>query len=355
MADSLKTRHIFIDTSIVFNKNFQFFHPPFENLIALAKSNEIFIHSTKITIDEIKSKLVDQAKDSFNAFESFKKKARILKNLSNDFFDQLSIDNSKDIQAKLLEIFEKYLKESKINIITTNNVPVDPIFEKYFKCQPPFGPGKKKSEFPDAFVLSALELWCKNNKELIYCISQDEDMVSGVEGIDSILPLKSIEQFLDLFNKHEQKELSDFANDLLEEHINEVENEIKKNFDGLGFLLSGQDGEVEDVEVKELSTESFYLTEVKESEATFNILADLTFKAFVSFNDFDTAVFEGGVPVLFLHRIEGYIERKVEIEVEVEIYFDINDPNSFQLNSIVFDSDIYIEIDEDKDHGLERV
>ncbi len=51
---------------------------------------------------------------------------------------------------------------------------VDAVVAAYFDKKPPFGPDKKKSEFPDALALATLEGWAIAHKTMILAISNDK-------------------------------------------------------------------------------------------------------------------------------------------------------------------------------------
>ena len=70
-------------------------------------------------------------------------------------------------------------KEAKAEILLAMKVDAATVFQKYFQKKPPFGPGKKKEEFPDAFVLTSIEDWCSWKNQKIYVVSTDGDMQSG--------------------------------------------------------------------------------------------------------------------------------------------------------------------------------
>jgi len=49
------------------------------------------------------------------------------------------------------------------------------ILDDYFSKRPPFGKGKKKSEFPDVLVISSLRRWATTSRQRMYLVSTDGD------------------------------------------------------------------------------------------------------------------------------------------------------------------------------------
>lgn len=50
------------------------------------------------------------------------------------------------------------------------------VLDDYFGGRPPFGPGAKKSEFPDALVVSSLRIWASAIRMKVYLVSTDKDL-----------------------------------------------------------------------------------------------------------------------------------------------------------------------------------
>jgi hypothetical protein len=68
------------------------------------------------------------------------------------------------------------------------------------------GHRKKKDEFPDGFVLTALEGWCEDRKQALYVVSSDGVMQSACDENGPLFHLKSIGEFVDLTLRAEEDE-----------------------------------------------------------------------------------------------------------------------------------------------------
>lgn len=82
--------------------------------------------------------------------------------------------NIEDIVKNKIDTFIK--NTGAVRIECGQFVNVTEILEKYFSAVPPFAKeGKKKSEFPDAITLSAVEKWAKKNSAKVLAIAYDKD------------------------------------------------------------------------------------------------------------------------------------------------------------------------------------
>jgi hypothetical protein len=154
MQPELKTRHVFVDTSIFISANFNYSSRKFESLITLAQKDSIFLKLTDITVQEIESNIKKSLEGATSALQSFKDKAYILRNLPfGPFAEIFEGINFTEYESHLLQQFQNFIRDAKVEIISTEDVSTKIIFEKYFKRKPPFGSGKKKTEFPAWFKL----------------------------------------------------------------------------------------------------------------------------------------------------------------------------------------------------------
>ena len=157
-TDQLETRHIFIDTSIFVGANFHYDSSTFKQLITLASEKYLYIYLTPITINEAKANIQERVQDAHRAIQKCKKEAMVLRHLPDDTFKVLFTDfDVKTVAEALIKQFERFISDTRATTIPINSTSVDQVFERYFLSSPPFGAGKKKSEFPDAFAFICIK------------------------------------------------------------------------------------------------------------------------------------------------------------------------------------------------------
>ena len=77
-----------------------------------------------------------------------------------------------DVRTRVDSIVDEFFEGENIYILGYDYCDdVAKVFSQYFNHQLPFGKNKKKNEFPDAFVLSALEKFSRDNDD---CLDKDE-------------------------------------------------------------------------------------------------------------------------------------------------------------------------------------
>lgn len=104
--------------------------------------------------------------------------------LEYEVMDQALADQAKLNSTSLDEVDEKVRFRLQRFIEITgalelecgDYVSVSGVLARYFEGRPPFSEsGKKKSEFPDAMVLMAVEAWSLENEKLVMAIAKDTD------------------------------------------------------------------------------------------------------------------------------------------------------------------------------------
>lgn len=165
---------VFIDTSVYIAENFFAPNNRINSLCDLAAKGVIGIVSTEITDNEV----LQHFKEAVSvAWSNIKNNGNVL--ACYDETRKLLFKDTKKQWLKNCEVsFRKFKERVKVYTISYDYCDdVKSVFDKYFNVEKPFGEGRKKHEFPDAFVLQMLEHYCERNglKHLVI-LSKDKDM-----------------------------------------------------------------------------------------------------------------------------------------------------------------------------------
>jgi hypothetical protein len=162
----LETKFVFLDTEAFVREKFDWNSRSFVRLKELAKSHHVRIVTTSITKNEVRRKIGEILGYAANALNKY-----------DVPLGQLGIPTKLDTTVglvKLETLFEDFLTEVRaIEIPLDTDLEV--LFRDYFKQLPPFSE-KKKSEFPDAVVVSSLRQWCAKRFCKVYVVSGDPDL-----------------------------------------------------------------------------------------------------------------------------------------------------------------------------------
>lgn len=347
MSNRLKTPHVFLDTEVFVSGNFQFNSGRFNRLADLCQDGIISVYLTDITKREIEANISNRIRESTESVDKFKSKARVLRNIPS--FKAIFEFNVEEVTNELLKQFNDFLELIEANIIPTQNVSVELIFEKYFNQQPPFGEGKKKSEFPDAFSVATIEKWCQTNQQYMYVISNDGDISSACSPDSYLLPLAKLDELFEIII-YEDEYISQLAPQLFEEVESNLKNDIIYEFENSGFILTDHyKGEVSSVNVDDVDLLDKSLVNIEEDTLYFEVTTKISFSAEVSYPDPDFTYYdkEEGKYIYFDY-IHDTVQKSIEVPVEVEISFNRKEPHDPEVVSVNLEvnSDIYISLDD---------
>ena len=151
---------VFVDTSIFIAENYFAPNNRISSLLALAEKGVISLVSTEITNNEVLRRFKDEVSSAWCTMRNNHKALVCFDNTRPLFYKE----TKKQLLKQCEDNFRRYIDKSSLFSIGYEYCgEVKLIFEKYFKAEKPFNEGKKKHEFPDAFVLQMLEQYCKRN------------------------------------------------------------------------------------------------------------------------------------------------------------------------------------------------
>lgn len=191
----LETRHIFLDTQVYRRLHHNTANPALTTLARHIADRTVVLHIADITLLEIRRQIAEEvsakARDLANIEKFFRRWRHSTKNLPD-----LPPVNPAVIAADLFERFTKAVVDKwAATVHLAQELPASTIFPEYFARHPPFDQDGSK-EFPDAFVLKALEQWCVGNGVLLHVVTQDVAMSRAVKGSGVLLHIATLEEVL---------------------------------------------------------------------------------------------------------------------------------------------------------------
>lgn len=356
--DGLEALNVFIDTSIFRKMNFYYGHPAFKALIDHINKGRCNLLLTQITVEEVRSGIMEEVTDSLHVIKKTRNPCKIMRNIPGDYFSTIFNDhNFEDIVNVLMTQFEEFQISTRPKNVSLDLADVNKVFSSYFKRSVPFGEGKKKSEFPDAFVLSALNTWADEEGKQIYIVSHDKDMGDFGTNFPNLITVKSIEEFLDTVTVYFEK-LAPLAKKLLRSNAVEIANHIENEFNNLGFILEDQDGDVTDITVNRVDEFREYLISLKApagdtpGEAHFQLTTAVEFSADISYDNLDTASYDSEEKILIpWETVDTTVESNEIVQVDLVFSYALAAPHDFEIQELRIETPVDVYVSSDHDDG----
>jgi len=319
---------IFIDTSEFISANFSFSGNRLGTIITRAKSGQIELGMPSITKREVLSNIEKSLSTAEQSILKARNGAKILKNLdselTNSLFSELNVTNYFESMTSQLEV---YLKESSAVELNMDGVDPKEVFELYFSKKPPFGDGKKRSEFPDAFALQMLSYWGEEDSSKVLIASSDKDIEEGAKNYKNLEYVGSLNKLLSRIARDFDK-LFPLALQASESIIEGIKWDIERKFLDLGFYIDDQEGEVVEIKVHDVSLDlsllSVDLVDEVYGSGYFTFFATVAYEADLTYDDMDTAIYDSEEKRHYVvNTINESVDRDEIIEGDIHISFPL--------------------------------
>jgi hypothetical protein len=290
----LETKKVFIDTQYFVKSGLHFDYPALKSFRKYCETNELFHVTTSVVQREVKAKINDSVKEALSAIHTFRRKARLLSSLEDEHIQGLFADITEaEIYTKSFEVFDEFLDGCSTEIINANEVDAEEILTLYFGIKPPFGEGKKKSEFPDALSLLSLKTHL-DEEEKIYVVSDDSDLKAFCATDSQLISVESLDKLLDIYTEHTNAR-SNKVKQYFVTHNEAIKRKITEYLEGCEIYntSSWEDAEVDDgltiTYLGDIEPSVLYIDD-EESQITFDI--DVEYEVTVTGPDFNNGIYD---------------------------------------------------------------
>jgi predicted nucleic acid-binding protein len=356
----LKTRNIYIDTEVFVASNY-FNNENLKRIQKFTETNTISVFMTEITKSEIQKNIKEDINNAINEINKFRQnianKGKVLKNIDKfkPYFDLPKIELNLDY-SELSEKLDQFIESANVEIIPYELADIKEVVQQYLNEKPPFKAGRKKYEFPDAIVISALRLWCEKNSTKIYFVSSDSDFREL--DIPNIVVIPSVKTLLSKINNQYSHDESQWILEIFKNKHEEIIKKISQQFEAIILDEMMYDIEISNIHIKKIELDYPSLVESnKESgEHYFQLDFDITFTADIEQPDYSVASYDKEDDRFYnvgrtnanyeLHftqtaeiAIEAYYEDKDETEIIISCTY-VSIPAEYQIEAII-ENDFY--------------
>lgn len=343
-------RLVTLDTQVFDSYNFNYNSRAFQTLVTLTQQGKIRLLLTSVTLNEIRAHIIEGAKlaseavkKGINYLDKTRSKPpagteRIKISTNSDLLYNFKkkvqelAPNFEQINQELLDRLDTFLKETDFQKIEVDQVSVVEIFENYFSGTPPFGEGKKKSEFPDAFALLALEKEAKNRKKIIYVVSGDSDWEKFCSSSKDLHWIGKLDELLEIIIRETDSDEVDVCYKFYRQKERQIERYIEDQFSDLDFSidLSGSsliewgseeiEVNVNSVYIIDSSLVKIYDSDLDQPSVVFELEAEVNYDANVSYESLEYAIYDREDGMYYGgEKIDTVFTQSIRLNVEVTL------------------------------------
>lgn len=120
----------------------------------------------------------------------------------NEVFE--STKHKEEFIAQEKKAFDDFLEAIHAEILGADLIDVGAVLNDYFEARPPFeNSEKKKSEFPDAFIVQQIKKRFDETRDVVAIISKDEGFINAFQTTKNYIFFDSLKKLYDTINKQE--------------------------------------------------------------------------------------------------------------------------------------------------------
>jgi len=353
---------IFIDTCIFDSLRFDFRSPQLEAMVAATKQTGIKLllpHPVRL---EIERHIEEQTSRAVTALKTARRDHPFLRELTGYPLSREDQGKARrQISLKIYRGWQAFQKNFEVVELDYATIDLGEIMGWYDRQEPPFGPGEKRKEFPDAFAFATLRNYARKHSTNVAVVSADNDLLQACENIPELHHFPTLASLTDSLLQEDAR--FDAARALAESAIDELKKRIETNFPDRGFyheIDPDGDSYVDDVKVLqvEIEPEDFDIIGLGHEAFTVSFRATVKFSAFAKHVDADSWVNMGDGDIMYLHRCEGTIEEDTEIDCIARFATDAKWQKAKKLVSLKIEDDlitVYTAAPEVDDHDYDDV
>ena len=318
---------VFIDTSVFIAENYFAPGNRIHTLQRLAEEGKINLVLSEITIQEVRKHIISQVRD---AWKQFDKVCKVFRNLQEIDKWRKSTNDKKECEHYLSQL-DGFLKTPNLKVLDyTYCTDTAKVFKAYFESKKPFGEGKKKEEFPDAFVLTALEKYAAETKQSVVVLSEDSDMACYES---KTLSCQSCGEYVS--QKLKEGVVLQALDERLKEERANLEQEIQKQaanyLDDFRIyltclrLMDVEDHNVENVEV-DLNVNDYDVIGIYDECIDVELHPEIAFTVNVDYVDYDYAQYDREDGVWYGTENRVYeVNGSTEVRLVLRFYYQTED------------------------------
>lgn len=323
----LQTRNVFVDTEFFVKAGLDFSSKTLDSFREICGKSELNHLTTTIVVREVKRKIGEHIGEALNGVNSFRRKAKILTNSSDQVVKNLFATFDQDeIIKHAVQVFDDFIDDSNTAVLDLKSVDSNEIVDMYFDQIAPFQGGKKKNEFPDAFTLLALRSALRDQDQ-IYVVSEDKDLVAFCEKNPRFLQIESLSKLLDLYNAHDE-ERSQFIKYYIEEKIPEIKKDIKVQIEDSDAYNSSswEDAEVDRFVIRKISDFEPSIIHIDDESCQIVFDIDVSYRVWVTGPDFINGLYDRESGNTYTSGTTTREEDgEFEFTTEISLSYELND------------------------------
>lgn len=218
---------ICLDTEVFERLNFNFSSTTLVEFVKLCKERDVTLLVPGPIKDEISRHMIERAEELGVALDKLEhdaqRKYAFLESWERFPKAQKEVNRRARLRRLCNDAWDAFASQITVDHLTYHGVQLASIMSKYHYMIPPFAPGEKRKEFPDAISLAILDVYGRKHSTTVAVVSNDSGMKSGCDGYQNLLHFPSLSKLVETFLAEDER--VDLYVNLISAHLDDL-NEV---------------------------------------------------------------------------------------------------------------------------------
>lgn len=183
---------VFLDTSILAGQQYNFGSAALASFVPVAQRAKLPLLLPDPTEREVRRQIDERSREALSALEKARRAAPFLAKWSHFPAKVSETTANWEVRQVALREWNGFLAQFDVRRLSYDGVDIAEVMGWYDKIAPPFGEGKKRKEFPDAFAIAILAHYAVAVGSVVAVVSEDQDFKLACARYPSLLYFKSL-------------------------------------------------------------------------------------------------------------------------------------------------------------------
>lgn len=342
--------NIFIDTGILDRECYDFASSHIKALLEAVEDQNKKLLLPQPTALEIENHIHEKTRQAVVSLMKARQEHAMLRGNTGIPQSRLERDHMIDeLRVQVLRQWASFKTNFDCVALDYSGVSVAEVMDWYTQVQPPFGPGKKQKEFPDAFSLAALLAYAVQNNQSVAVVSTDNDFKRFCDTNTQLrfypdLDTLTSELVADA-DAHKQQQRFTKAVDFAHAAIPALIARIKADFPDRAFwheLAPADENEDIDNIIAtdcELTSDDLQVVGIDPQSFSISFRGEVTFTADVAYADPDSWINMGDGEIMYGHRCAGNVTETAVIHGSAHFNIDSEWSEEPEISDLTIEED----------------
>ena len=233
----------FLDTSVFAGQQYNFTSAVLTSFVPVAQTAGLRILLPDPTSREIARQIKERSAEALKALDDARRKAPFLSKWKHFPPKQTSLAQWELRQIANTE-WSQFLSQFQVEKLGYDGISIPKVMTWYDSIRAPFGEGKKRKEFPDAFAIEIVSIYAEKHGICVAVVSDDTDIKKACEHYPSLLYFQSLAKLTELLLVGEAK--LEELRPILSGNLELLEEEVHEQINGFSTYIYGEGYEEEE-------------------------------------------------------------------------------------------------------------